>query len=576
MSAPGMRQEGRNAPPNRPNIVWISTHDINPDLGCYQGVWPGAEYAVTPNLDRLAAEGARYDNAFAAAPVCAPARSAIMTGCFPTAIGTMHMRTKAVPPPHVRLLPEYFRQAGYYCTNNVFTDFQVVTPPTTFDDCSSTAHWRNRPHPEAPFFAAFHGMVTHESRIYLPQEAFAETTRNVTPEARHDPDSAPLPPYYPDTAVYRSAWARYADLITEMDHWAGDILGQLEEDGLVDSTIVVFWSDHGRGMPRAKRWPNEAGLREPLIVRWPSVIPAGTVKTGLVHTMDLAPTMLKACGLPVPDHMHGTALFDAQGVLVDEPNRFVFAGRDRMDEAEDTSRTVRDRRYRYIRHFHPDRPGMPHLKYTEHLDTWSELRDLASQEAGQPGPGVSSGTLNELQLTLVAPSKPTEELYDLVADPHETLNLAGDPVHAPALARLRSALEDWQRRYGDLGLLPEAELIEQWRPGGKLQSTAAPEISFTAGGIVARCATEGASIGWTLAPPTDAVMPGGPLDEVIGNPRSDGRQWQLYSGPVQVPADSEVWIGAFRLGFEPSPEVVVLARAAASQGAGAPAHTPGS
>jgi uncharacterized sulfatase len=541
---------------NPPNILWISTHDINPDLGCYQGVWPGAEYAVTPNLDRLAADGARYDNAFASAPVCAPARSAIMTGCFPTAIGTMHMRTKAVPPPEVRLLPEYFREAGYYCTNNSFADFQVVTPPTVFDDCSSTAHWRNRPDTKTPFFAAFHGMTTHESRIYYADEAFAEATRNVPPRARHDPERAPVPPYHPDTPVFRRAWARYRDLITEMDHWVGSLLSQLEEDGLTESTLVVFWSDHGPGMPRAKRWPHEAGLREPLIVRWPGAISPGTIRTEIVHTMDLAPTMLAASGLPVPPHMHGKVLFDRRGVFDNEPNQYVYASRDRMDESQDTSRTVRDSRYRYIRHYHPDRSGMAHLRYTDPLPTWVEFRELASREADLLERGLAPGLLTDVQRSVVAARRPAEELYDVVADPHETRNLADNPDHAADLQRLRKALREWQQEYGDLGLLPEADLIEQWSPHGKRRPTEEPEISFSAdGSLVARCPTEGASIGWTLDSPSSEVTPRSPLDEVTGAPENDRRRWNLYTTPIQAPEGTQLWIAAWRLGYEPSPEV---------------------
>ncbi|WP_307356817.1 sulfatase family protein [Pseudarthrobacter niigatensis] len=539
-------------------MLWISTHDINPDLGCYEGVWPGAEYAVTPNLDRLAAEGARYDNAFASAPVCAPARSAIMTGCFPTAIGTMHMRTKAVLPPEVHLLPEYFRQAGYYCTNNAFTDFQVVTPPTVFDDCSSTAHWRNRPTPETPFFAAFHGMATHESRIYLDEEAFTDTTRNVKKEDRHDPGQAPLPPCYPDTLVFRRAWARYADLITEMDHWVGNLLEQLDDDGLAENTIVVFWSDHGVGMPRAKRWPNEAGLREPLIVRWPGTIPPGTVRPELVHTMDLAPTMLTASRLPVPAHMHGVPLFDHDGTFVEEPNQFVFAGRDRMDEAEDTSRSVRDRRYRYIRHYHPDRSAMEHLKYTDHLATWEEFRSLASQEAEQLEHGLTPDLLTDLQRSVVAANRPSEELYDVIADPYETTNLVADQEHTHPLQRLRSALAHWQEQYGDLGMVPERELMNQWRPAGRSQQTDAPELMLTADGLRAVCATEGASIGWTVDHPGGQVTPLAPLEEITGAPQQDGRRWQLYTGPVRLPEGTKLWVRAWRLGFEPSVEVPVI------------------
>jgi len=325
-----------------PNILWITTHDITPDLGCYAGAWPGADYADTPNLDQLAAEGARYDNAFAAAPVCAPSRSAIITGMYPTAIGTMHMRSNAVPPPAVRPFPEPLRAAGYYCTNNAFSDFQFQPPVTVWDDHGPQAHWRNRSDPEQPFFAVFHGMVTHESQIYADDAAFQRNTSRLTPEQRHDPAAAPLPPYYPDTPVFRQAWARYSDNITAMDDWAGDLLRQLEEDGLAAMTLVVFWSDHGLGMPRAKRWPYESGLRVPLIVRWPNRIAPGTVDDRLVSLMDLAATMLAVADLPLPEYMHAQPLFDMHGQTVVPPRSLIFGHRDRMDEQEDTIRDVRE------------------------------------------------------------------------------------------------------------------------------------------------------------------------------------------------------------------------------------------
>lgn len=540
-----------------PNVVWISTHDINPDLGCYAGVWPGAEYALTPNLDRLAADGARFDHAYASAPVCAPARSAIVTGCFPTAIGTMHMRTKAVPPAEVKLLPEYFRQAGYYCTNNSFTDFQVDVPPSAFDECSPTAHWRNRPDEDTPFFAAFHGMITHESQIYLDDDSFEAATTHVAAEHRHKQSTAPLPPYYPDTDTFRKAWARYADLITEMDHWVGGILKQLEEDGLSEDTMVVFWSDHGRGMPRAKRWATEAGLRVPLLIRWPGRIDPGSARTHLVHTMDLAPTMLEACAMPIPAHMHGKPLFGLDGSFNDDHNAYVYAGRDRMDESEDTSRTVRDGRYRYVRNFHPDRSPMPHIDYPDHTGTWSELRRLAGEEARQLACGEQPNLLTELQRSLVAATKPEEELYDLTRDPHETRNLALDPDHSEELTRLRGALRAWQDRFGDLGMLPERQLMEDWRPNGEAPVTAMPSVSITGKGVAALCTTPGASIGWTSAPsapPGDPKEPRNLMERVTGSPWEDGRTWHLYKGPVSVRNAGTLRFKAWRLGFRPSAE----------------------
>ncbi|WP_431219908.1 sulfatase family protein [Leifsonia xyli] len=545
-----------------PNIVWISTHDINPDLGCYAGVWPGAEYAVTPNLDALAARGVRFDNAFAAAPICAPSRSAIITGCFPTAIGTMHMRAKAVPPPEVRLLPEILREAGYYCTNNWFTDFQLDLPEIAFDECSRTAHWRNRPDPETPFFAAFHGMATHESQLYVDDETFATVTADVPHAARHDPAAAPLPPYYPDEPAFRTAWARYSDLITQMDHWAGGILAELEEDGLLEDTIVVFWSDHGKGMPRAKRWPNESGLREPLIVSWPGRIPAGTVAEGLVHTMDLAPTMLRLVGIDIPAGMHGVPLFAADGEPVAEPNAYTYGGRDRQGEAEDRSRTVRDARFRYIRNDFPDKPAMIHTEYPDAFPTWAAYRRLSSAEAQQRARGERPSALEPLQRAVVAQSKPAEELYDILADPHETTNLATEPAYADDLTRLRGALADWADRYGDLGLLPEEELEELWRPGGARRRTAEPIAAVADGILTAHVETAGAVLGWTTGAPGEERA-ADPLAGAFGSATADRRTWHHYSGPVAV--EAPVRVRAWRLGYEPSAEVLAGARPAAER-----------
>jgi len=545
----------------RPNIVWISTHDINPDLGCYAGIWPGAEYARTPHLDALARRGIRFDNAFAAAPICAPARSAIITGCFPTAIGTMHMRSKAVLPADVRLLPEILRAEGYYCTNDWFTDFQVDLPELVFDECRRGAHWRNRPSDDTPFFAMFHGMATHESQLYLDAEAFTAATSHVGDADRHLPEEAPLPPYYPDEQVFRESWARYADLITEMDHWVGGIIAELKEDGLLDDTIVVFWSDHGKGMPRAKRWPNESGLREPLIISWPGRIVEDSSTSDLVHTMDLAPTMLALAGIDVPEWMHGVPLFEQSGTLRREPNEMTFGGRDRQGEADDRSRTVRDTRFRYIRNHFPDKPAMIHTEYPDRLPTWAAFRRLASDECQQRARGERPSLMTTAQRAVVAQSKTAEELYDIVADPHETVNLAGDPRFDSDLQRLRDALDAWTENYGDLGAIPESELEEQWRPDGVRRETPPPHISTASGLLSLATSADGIRLGWTRDAPDD-VQSQGAMQRELGLAAATTRRWMPYVEPV--PLGSPVWVRAWRIGFEPSPEIHVEAAAVPS------------
>jgi N-sulfoglucosamine sulfohydrolase len=545
--------------PARPNILWITTHDINPDLGCYAGIWPGAEYADTPHLDQLAAEGVRYDNAYAVAPVCAPSRSAILTGMYPTAIGTMHMRSRAIPPPEVHCFPEYLRAAGYYCTNNAFSDLQFQTPITVWDASGPSAHWRNRPDPQQPFFAVFHGMQTHESQVTSDDARYALNTARLTPDQRHDPEGAPLPPYYPDTPVFRQAWARYSDNISAMDHWAGDLLQQLADDGLADSTLVVFWSDHGKGMPRAKRWANEAGLRVPLLMRWPGKLPANTVRSELTAIFDLSATMLAVVGIPVPNHLHARPLFDVSGSANPTPREYVFGHRDRMDEQEDTVRTVRATRLRYIRNYHPDRPVMQHHEYADQFPTWKELRRLYFEESQQHGRGEVPDRFTPVQRALMASSKAPEELYDLHTDPHELHNLAADPAYAADLMRLRNALDAWQATYGDLGLIREAELTERWRPGGVTPQTEPPIISQHNGALHASCATAGASIAYTFDPP-QPPQPISGFDAVVGNPDTGGRQWHLYHVPLVVAGQRAIWFRAERIGFRASVDVEAMKR----------------
>jgi uncharacterized sulfatase len=350
-----------------PNILWITCEDMSPDLGCYGDSW-----ARTPNIDRLAAQGARFTNAFAVAGVCAPSRSGIITGMYPSSIGTHHMRSKGVPPPYVKCFTEYLRAAGYYCTNNVKTDYNFDCPVTAWDENSRQAHWRGRAKRQ-PFFSVFNHTVTHESQIRVDPEAFARNIRALKPEERHDPARAKLPPYYPDTPVVRRDWANYYDLITALDYQVGDLLHQLEDDGLAGDTIVFFFSDHGRGLPRAKRWIYDSGIHAPLLVRWPGVIQPGTVRDELVSFIDYAPSLLSIAGVEIPSHMQGQAFLGGQTA---RPRQYIFAARDRMDETYDIIRCVRDKRYKLIRNFQACKPYAQYIDYMDQMPTMREMRRL--------------------------------------------------------------------------------------------------------------------------------------------------------------------------------------------------------
>ncbi len=521
----------------RPNILWISVEDMSPDLGCY-----GDNYAVTPNLDRLAAESARYTNVFTHAPVCAPSRSGIITGMYPTTIGTHHMRCQGVPPPYVKCFPEYLRAAGYYCTNNVKTDYQFAPPLTAWDECSNKAHWRGHAKGQ-PFFAVINLTTTHESQVRSREKGLQDRIARLEPHEKHDPAKAVLPPYYPDTPVVRRDWAQYYDIMTLMDNETAEILKQLDEDGLADETIVWFWADHGRGLPRAKRWIYDSGLHVPLIIRVPEkfrelampdkpdALKPGAVNDDLIAFVDFAPTMLSLAGVRVPEHMQGRAFLGSQTA---SPREYIFAARDRMDEAYDIIRGVRDKRYKYIRNY------MPHVTYAQDIDYMNEMATMQEMRRLH-----AEGRLVGPQRQYFFKTKPVEELYDTQTDPHEVQNLADNPQYRDVLERMREVLARWMKETGDIGLIPEPEFDEMKRPGGKWQKTADPTFTAASSGapdkglmVSIACTTPGASIAYTT-----------------GKDKKAG--WQLYSQPVVLKPGQVLRAKACRLGFRDSKEVVL-------------------
>jgi uncharacterized sulfatase len=362
-------------------------------------------------------------------------------------------------------------------------------------------------------------------------------TAAIPPAARHDPARAQLPPYYPDTLLVRKDWARYYDLISTMDGQVRTILQQLDDDGLAGRTIVFFWGDHGRGLPRGKRFVYDSGLKVPLIVRWPGTIAPGSVVDGLVSLMDLGPTVLTLAGVPVPAHMQGRAFL---GPGQPPARQYVVGHRDRMDEAYDMMRTVRDTRFRYIKNFFPGRPYAQHIEYMEEMPTMREWRRRYKDHMNALSPEYGQA-LNPVQLLFMAPEKPAEELYDVVDDPHEVRNLAGAPAHQADLARMRRALDEWQRETGDLGLVPEADLRERMRPGGVWVQVAAPAVKDDRSldgrvRLTLTSSTPGASFAYT----TEA---------------GDAARWKLATGEIDLPLPATIRVKACRLGYLDSEEV---------------------
>lgn len=445
----------------RPNILWITAEDMSPALGCY-----GDDYAISPNLDQLAAEGVRYTKAFATAPVCSPARSCLINGVYATSQGTHQMRSAFPIPKEMKGFPSFLRKKGYFTSNNGKTDynsanFQAIIK-ASWDQNGADAHWRQR-QDDQPFFSVFNLMTSHQSRTMVwPRERFEnEIQSTLADEEKHDPAKVPLPPYYVDTPVVRRELARFYDCVTAMDKEVGALLTQLEDDGLADNTIVFFFADHGSGMPRHKRSLLDSGMRVPLIVRVPKsfehLAPGtpGTSSDRLVSFVDFGPTVLSLLGVDVPEYMQGVPfLGEAEG-----PARaFVFGHRDRVDEVFDTARSVRDGKYLLIRNF------MPHLGYNQPT-AWPDLGEIRHEFYK----GTDREKMTPAQWHFAGPTRPVIEFYDCEADPQNLNNLVDDTsVRADAL-RLTAAMREHLLGTRDRGFMPESEM---WKVKDKFDAEA--------------------------------------------------------------------------------------------------------
>ncbi len=532
----GLWTAGAAAGAERPNLLLLVAEDLSPRLGAY-----GDSVAHTPNLDRLASEGVRYTRAFTTAGVCAPSRAAIILGVHQNVWGAGHMRAAAggytaVPPPDWKAFPELLRAAGYYTLNSRKTDYQMGTGfgggaldgPFSLWDETPASDWRERPDGK-PFFAYLTFLSTHESQAWptwrigswlgLGMAALRLGT-HWSWFLETDPNSIRLPPYYPDTATVRADLARHYNNIALMDRRVGEILERLEEDGLAEDTVVVFISDHGDGLPRAKRWVYDSGMHIPMIVRWPGHLKGGSVDESLVSAIDLAPTLLTLAGVAVPGQMDGRILIGPDAGP--EPS-YVFAARDRVDDVEDAVRAVRHRRFKYIRNLHPERPYVMPSAFRDEMPMMEEMNRLAEE-----------GRLEGDAALWFRQTRDPEELYDTDADPHEVRNLVADPAHAATLQRMRAELDRWLAVSPDLGLLPEQELRERFWPGGVQPRTPDPELLVAPDGSVSvRCAAPGASV------------------EV----REGRGPWSLYAGLLHAEPGARITARAVRYGWEESREV---------------------
>jgi arylsulfatase A-like enzyme len=420
---------------DKPNILWLTSEDHGPEMGCY-----GDRLARTPNIDALAAKGMVFNKAWSVAPVCAPARTAIISGVYPSSSGGLHMRSMVSLPEGMKMYPQFLREAGYYCTNNSKTDYNLREPGKVWDESSGTAHWRKRADGQ-PFFAIFNSTKSHESQI-----------RKRPHQQITDPAKVRVPAYHPDTPEVREDWAQYYDQVSEADADAGRHLKEIQEAGLADDTIVFYYGDHGSGMPRSKRWPCNSGLHVPMVVffpaKWQHLAPreyqTGGKSDRMVSFVDLAPTVLSIAGVKPPGSMQGHAF---AGPHQDAPQPFLHGERGRMDERMDLVRSTTDGRYVYLRNYFPHVSQAQRVAFQFETPTtrvWNQL--------------FSEGKTNEAQSLFWRVPKAPEELYDLQTDRDEVKNLATSPAHRAVLEKLRAAQREHLLQVKDICLLPEIEL----------------------------------------------------------------------------------------------------------------------
>ena len=525
----------------RPNILWLVAEDLSPSIPAF-----GDSTVVTPTLNRLAKEGVCYDNFYSPHPVCAPARASIITGMYATHISASNMRTgpwysdnvsseslnkakkqfpegvvpyEAIPPAEVKMFTEYLRAEGYYCTNNAKQDYQFRKTMTAWDESSNTAHWRNGPI-NKPFFAVFNFGVTHESRIW----------RKMNDSLWIDDDlTVPIPPYLPDSEIGRRDVRRMYSNLLEMDDQVGKIIGQLEEDGLLEKTIIVWYTDHGGPLPRQKRMLHDSGLKVPMIIRFPKKQFANNRDGRMISFIDLAPTMLSLIGMEPKKYMDGSAFLGSY--LREEEPIYAFGAADRFDGVYDRNRTVRDNQFRYIKYYMPEKPMYLDVAYRRQMPVMQELLEWRD-----------SGKLDKEQALWFRTEKPQEELFDLWNDPHEIHNLAENPEYKEKLHELRRVHNEWVSDGMDTGLMEERDLLKQLWPNGVQPETEPPVISITKNEISITSKTIGASIGYKL---------------IDGNTDINSLPWNIYSGTFKITPGIKVIAVAHRIGFVRSGEVIL-------------------
>ena len=545
---------GKGGLPVRPNILWL----VAEDMGAYIPPF-GDTTVATPNLSKLASEGVIYPYLYSTSGVCAPSRAAIATGMYPSSIGANHMRTnsytkerglpayEAVPPAEVKMISELLRKTGYYCTNNYKTDYQFKAPVTAWDESSPYAHWRNRDEGQ-PFFSVVNFTTTHESGLFEPygfreiesrhyysgdinynwknkgashannKSVESETTIHLPKDTKFN-----IPPYLVDNEVtQRDMWKLYNN-IAEMDKQVGAVLKQLEDDGLLENTIVFFYGDHGGPLPREKRLIYDTGLNTPMIIRFPKKMQAGTKDNQLISFVDFAPTLLSLINEKPKSYMQGQAFLGRHKA---KERNYIHAAADRFDAETDVIRAVRDKQFKYIRNYRTEQGYYLPITYRERIPAMQELLRLRDE-----------GKLNDVQMQWFREHKPKEELFDCLVDPFELNNLADNPEYKDKLNELSAEMDEWLKNIADNPELPESDLIKKlWKSNDQQPTTSEPVAVINNGILTMSCKTEGASIAY----------------KIITHDKENLKPWKIFHSPIELPEEYKLIAKAHRIGYKPS------------------------